>query len=224
MKMTIKSGDNVLVIAGKDKGKTGKVTAVYAEDNRVLVENVNVVSKHQKPKSQQEKGGIFKKPAPVDASNVMVVCPVCGKATRIAHKDIDGKKVRVCKKCGASLDKEFVKQTKKEAKKTIKAADLKNTQLKAAAKKIEEKPEEKPVEEVKKTTAKKTTTKAATTKTATAKTTTKTATTKAATKTATTKKAETAEKTTKTTKTTAAKTTAAKKTTTKKSTATKETK
>ena len=215
MKMTIKSGDNVLVIAGKDKGKTGKVTAVYAEDNRVLVENVNVVSKHQKPKSQQEKGGIFKKPAPVDASNVMVVCPVCGKATRIAHKDIDGKKVRVCKKCGASLDKEFVKQTKKEAKKTIKAADLKNTQLKAAAKKVEEKPEEKPVEEVKKTTAKKTTTKAATTKTTTAKT---------ATKTATTKKAETAEKTTKTTKTTAAKTTAAKKTTTKKSTATKETK
>jgi large subunit ribosomal protein L24 len=219
MKMTIKSGDNVLVIAGKDKGKTGKVTAVYAEDNRVLVENVNVVSKHQKPKSQQEKGGIFKKPAPVDASNVMVVCPVCGKATRIAHKDIDGKKVRVCKKCGASLDKEFVKQTKKEAKKTIKAADLKNTQLKAAAKKVEEKPEEKPVEEVKKTTAKKTTTKAATTKA-----TTKTATAKAATKTATTKKAETAEKTTKTTKTTAAKTTAAKKTTTKKSTATKETK
>ena len=196
MKMTIKTGDNVLVIAGKDKGKTGKVNAVYADKNKVLVDNVNVVSKHQKPKSQQEKGGIFKRPAPVDASNVMVVCPVCGKATRVAHKDIDGKKVRVCKKCGASLDKEFVKQTKKEAKKAIKAADLKNTQLKAATKKVEQKTEEKPAEE-KKTAAKKPTTKAA------------------ATKTTTVKKAETAAKTAKTTAT---------KTTTKKSTAKKETK
>ena len=196
MKMTIKTGDNVLVIAGKDKGKTGKVNAVYADKNKVLVDNVNVVSKHQKPKSQQEKGGIFKRPAPVDASNVMVVCPVCGKATRVAHKDIDGKKVRVCKKCGASLDKEFVKQTKKEAKKAIKAADLKNTQLKAATKKVEQKTEEKPAEE-KKTAAKKPTTKAS------------------ATKTTTVKKAETAAKTAKTTAT---------KTTTKKSTAKKETK
>lgn len=119
MKMTIKNGDTVYVITGKDKGKTGKVSAVYSDKNKVLVENVNIVTKHQKPKSQQDKGGIVKKPAPIDASNVMVVCPVCNKATRIAHKEIDGKKARVCKKCGASLDKEFVKQTKKEAKKSI---------------------------------------------------------------------------------------------------------
>ncbi len=133
MKMTVKSGDNVLVITGKDKGKTGKVTAVYADENKVLIDNVNIVSKHQKPKSQQDKGGIFKRPAPIEASNVLVVCPVCNKATRVAHKEIDGKKVRVCKKCGASLDKEYVKQTKKEAKKTIKASDLKGANLKAAS-------------------------------------------------------------------------------------------
>lgn len=119
MKMTIKNGDTVYVITGKDKGKTGKVSAVYSDKNKVLVENVNIVTKHKKPKSQQDKGGIVKKSAPIDASNVMVVCPVCNKATRIAHKEIDGKKARVCKKCGASLDKEFVKQTKKEAKKSI---------------------------------------------------------------------------------------------------------
>ena len=143
MKMTVKTGDNVLVIAGKDKGKTGKVTAVYADTNRVLIENVNIVSKHQKPKSQQDKGGIFKRPAPIDASNVMVVCPVCGKATRVAHSEVNGKKVRSCKKCGASLDKEFVKQTKKEAKKTIKASELKNAKLKVAGtEKVEEKAEE----------------------------------------------------------------------------------
>ena len=133
MKMTVKSGDNVLVITGKDKGKTGKITAVYADSAKVLIENVNIVSKHQKPKSQQDKGGIFKRPAPIEASNVLVVCPVCDKATRIAHKEVDGKKIRICKKCGASLDKEYVKQTKKEAKKSVKASDLKGANLKPAS-------------------------------------------------------------------------------------------
>ncbi len=140
--MTIKTGDNVIVITGKDKGKTGKVTAVYAESNRVLVEGVNVVSKHQKPRSQQDKGGIIQKSAPINASNVMVVCPVCGKPSRIGHSIVDGKKVRVCVKCKGSLDKEFVKQTKKEAKKTIKAEELKGAKLKSA--KTETKVEEKP--------------------------------------------------------------------------------
>lgn len=150
MKMTVKTGDNVLVIAGKDKGKTGKVNAVYADSNKVLVEDVNIVSKHQKPRSQQDKGGIFKRPAPIDASNVLVVCPSCGKATRVAHSEVEGKKVRTCKKCGASLDKEF-KSAKKDSKK-VKVSDLKNAELKAV--KVEE-TEEKPV---KKTTAKKSTT------------------------------------------------------------------
>lgn len=221
--MTVKTGDNVLVIAGKDKGKSGKVTAVYADTNKVLVENVNIVSKHQKPKSQQDKGGIFKRPAPIDASNVLVVCPVCGKATRVAHSEIDGKKVRTCKKCGASLDKEFVKQTKKEAKKTIKASELKNAKLKVAGtEKVEEKKEE--VKEAKasaKTTAKKTSSTTAK-KSAETKTTTK--------KTTTTKKVEgeakAEPKKTTTKKTAEAKTTASaeKKTTAKKSTAKKETK
>lgn len=151
MKMTIKKGDTVLVITGKDKGKTGKVDAVYSDKNKVLVDNVNVVTKHQKPKSQQDKGGIVKKTAPIEASNVMVVCPVCNKATRVAHKEIDGKKVRVCKKCGASLDKEFVKQAKKDAKKAVKKVV-----------KEEAKTEEK-------TTAKKSTAKSTTKKSETAK-------------------------------------------------------
>lgn len=221
--MTVKTGDNVLVIAGKDKGKSGKVTAVYADTNKVLVENVNIVSKHQKPKSQQDKGGIFKRPAPIDASNVLVVCPVCGKATRVAHSEIDGKKVRTCKKCGASLDKEFVKQTKKEAKKTIKASELKNAKLKVAGtEKVEEKKEE--VKEAKasaKATAKKTSSTTAK-KSAETKTTTK--------KTTTTKKVEgeakAEPKKTTTKKTAEVKTTASaeKKTTAKKSTAKKETK
>ena len=117
MSLAIKKGDNVVVIAGKDKKKTGKVLEVSPKDGKILVENVNIVTKHNKPRSQQDKGGIVKKPAAIDASNVMVVCPVCGKATRVAHTEVDGKKVRSCKKCNASLDKEFVKATKKVAKK-----------------------------------------------------------------------------------------------------------
>lgn len=153
MKMTIKTGDNVLVIAGKDKGKTGKVVAVNAAANKVLVENVNVVTKHQKPRSQQDKGGIVKKSAPIEASNVQVVCPVCGKATRVAHGEVDGKKVRTCKKCNASLDKEYVKASKKEAKKsTVKASELKGAKLKAAT---AETAEEAPKKTTKKSTAKK---------------------------------------------------------------------
>lgn len=157
MKMNIKKGDTVYVITGKDKGKSGKVTAVYSDKNKVLIENVNIVTKHQKPKSQQDKGGIVKKPAPIDGSNVMVVCPVCGKATRISHKEIDGKKARICKKCGASLDKEFVKQTKKEAKKSIaKAKEEKSAEKTVEAKKTEKTAEKKPA--AKKAAPKKSTT------------------------------------------------------------------
>lgn len=117
MSLAIKKGDNVVVIAGKDKKKTGKVLEVSPKDGRVLVENVNIVTKHNKPRSQQDKGGIVKRPASIDASNVMVICPVCGKATRVSHMEMDGKKVRSCKKCNASLDKEFVKASKKAVKK-----------------------------------------------------------------------------------------------------------
>ncbi len=137
MSMTVKKGDNVVVITGKDKGKTGKVLEVFPKDNKVLVDGVNIVTKHKKARTQQEKSEIVKKAAPFEASNVLVVCPVCGKATRVAHKEINGKNARVCKKCSASLDKEFVKSTKKEAKKNIsstKVEEPKKTTAKKAVK------------------------------------------------------------------------------------------
>jgi len=150
-KSFVKKGDKVLVITGKDKGKIADVVEVSPKTHKVLVDGINVVTKHQKPRTQQDKGGIVKKSAPIDASNVMVVCPVCGKATRVAHSEIEGKKVRSCKKCKGSLDKEYVKAAKKEAKKAIKAEELKGAKLKAAS--SEEKPAKKTTK--KSTTAKK---------------------------------------------------------------------
>jgi len=146
MSMTVKKGDNVLVITGKDKGKTGKVLEVFPENNRVLVDGINIVTKHQKARNQQEKSAKIKKNAPINASNVMVVCPSCGKATRVAHKIVDGKKVRVCK-CGVSLDKEFVKATKKDVKKVAKAETEKTV-------KAENKPVKKSAETATKTAPK----------------------------------------------------------------------
>ena len=108
-KSFVKKGDKVLVITGKDKGKTAEVVEVSPKTNKVLVDGINVVTKHQKPRTQQDKGGIVKKSAPIEASNVMVVCPDCGKATRVKHKELNGKNVRACAKCGAALDKEFAK-------------------------------------------------------------------------------------------------------------------
>ena len=135
-KSFVRSGDTVVVIAGKEKGKQAKVLEVSPKDNRVLVEGVNVVTKHQQQKSQEDKGGIIKKNAPIDASNVMVVCPDCGKATRVGHKEVDGKKVRICKKCGASLDKAMAKKVKKQAKeeKSSEAKTKKSSAKKAEAK------------------------------------------------------------------------------------------
>lgn len=132
MSLRIKKGDTVVVIAGKDNGKTGTVLEVSPKTNKVVVDGVNVVSRHQKPRSQQDKGGIIKKNAAIDASNVMVVCPVCGKATRIKAGEVNGKKVRVCK-CGAALDKANAKAVKKEAKKTTAKAET--AEKKPAAKK-----------------------------------------------------------------------------------------
>ena len=125
--LNIKKGDKVMVIAGKDKGSVNTVLSTSPKHNKVLVDNVNVVSKHKKPRSAQDKGGIIKKPAPIDASNVLVVCPECKKATRIAHREEGDKKVRVCKKCGAVLDKKYVKETKKSEKKSVKAKEKTTT-------------------------------------------------------------------------------------------------
>ena len=100
----VKTGDTVVVLSGKDKGKQGKVLSASPKDGMVVVEGVNIVSRHTKPRRQGEEGGIQKKEAAIYACKVQRICPKCSKATRPAHKMLaDGKKVRVCKKCGAEL-------------------------------------------------------------------------------------------------------------------------
>ena len=101
--MNVKKGDTVIVLSGKDKGKQGKVLAADPKAMKLTVEGVNVATKHQKPRKQGEEGGIIKVETPIYASKVQLVCPKCGKATRVAHKLSGGKNVRVCKKCGANL-------------------------------------------------------------------------------------------------------------------------
>ena len=100
--MKIKTGDTVKVIAGTDKDKEGKVLSVDKKTGRVVVEGVNMVTKHAKPSASNQQGGIINKEAPIDASNVMYVQN--GKATRIGYKVEDGKKVRVAKKTGEVID------------------------------------------------------------------------------------------------------------------------
>ena len=103
-KFHIKKGDLVQVNAGEDRGKQGKVLEMIPDKQRAIVEGINLVSKHTKPNATHPQGGIIKKEAPIDSSNVMIVCPSCEKPTRIKHAVVDGKKVRVCKKCGEQLD------------------------------------------------------------------------------------------------------------------------
>ena len=102
-KVHVKTGENVQVISGKDAGKTGKVLAVSPAEGKVIVEGLNMVTKHVKPRRQGEQGGIVKAEGAMYASKVMPVCPKCNKPTRVGHAVVDGKKVRVCKKCGAQL-------------------------------------------------------------------------------------------------------------------------
>ena len=103
-KMSIKKNDTVIVLSGKDKGKQGKVLEVSPKDRKVVVEGVNMVSRHTKPRRQGEQGGIIQKEAALYACKVQKVCPKCNKPTRPAHKLLaDGKKVCVCKKCGAEI-------------------------------------------------------------------------------------------------------------------------
>ena len=101
--MKIRKDDKVVVLSGRDKGKEGKVLSADPKNGKVIVEGVLVASRHQKPRKQGEEGGIVKREAAMYASKVQVVCPKCGKGTRVAHKVEGGKKTRVCKKCGAEL-------------------------------------------------------------------------------------------------------------------------
>jgi large subunit ribosomal protein L24 len=103
MSMNIKKGDTVVVLSGKDRGKKGKVQGTLPGSSKVVVEGINMVTCHVKPKKQGEEGGIVKREAAIASCKVQVVCPKCGKGTRVAHKTDDGKNVRVCKHCGANL-------------------------------------------------------------------------------------------------------------------------
>lgn len=103
--MNIKKGDTVKIIAGNSKGKTGKVLNVFPKENKVVVEGIAVVSRHTKPSNAHPDGGIIKKEAAIDASNVQVFDTKGNVSSKIAHKVIDGKKVRVAKKTGNALDK-----------------------------------------------------------------------------------------------------------------------
>ncbi len=105
MAAKVKREDFVVVIAGKDRGKRGKVLRVLPKKHRVIVEGVNIVKKHQKPTATTA-GGIIEKPAPIHVSNVMLVCPKCGQPTRVGFTFLeDGTKVRRCKKCVEVIDK-----------------------------------------------------------------------------------------------------------------------
>ena len=103
MAMNIKKGDTVVVLSGKDKGKQGKVQRTIPSEAKVVVEGINMVTCHVKARRQGEESTIVQREAALYASKVQVVCPKCGKGTRVAHKIEGDKKVRVCKKCGAEL-------------------------------------------------------------------------------------------------------------------------
>ena len=114
--MNVRSGDTVEIIVGdvENRGKRGKVIVCDPKSNRVVVEGLNLVTKHKKPRSAQEQGGKFEQPRMIDVSNVALVCPKCGQTTRVAHVlGENGKYLRSCKKCGAVID---VKAEKKQAR------------------------------------------------------------------------------------------------------------
>ncbi|KKR91143.1 50S ribosomal protein L24 [Candidatus Falkowbacteria bacterium RIFCSPHIGHO2_02_FULL_42_9] len=110
--MKIKKGDKVKILAGKDKGKIGKVLQIFQSSNRASIEGLNLLIKHMRPRKKGEKGQRIEFPAPLDLSNVILVCPACDKPTRVGYKYIEvikneikqKKKVRVCKKCQQVID------------------------------------------------------------------------------------------------------------------------
>ncbi len=138
--MNIKMNDTVVVIAGKDAGKQGKVLATFPKTNRVVVEGVNMVKKAQKARKANEVSKIVTKEAPIDASNVMIFCSACGKPVRVGHMEVEGKKVRVCVKCKNVLDMGRV--SKKAAAAATEEAPKKRTRKRTAKKAEETKVEE----------------------------------------------------------------------------------
>lgn len=98
--MKLKKGDNVLIISGKDRGKTGKILRVFPKERKVLVEGVSLRKKHARPRRANEKGQVLTMPSPIDVSNVKLICSSCGKPTRVGYKIGGDRKFRVCKRCG----------------------------------------------------------------------------------------------------------------------------
>lgn len=101
--MEIKLGDTVKIITGKDRGKNGKVTEVFPKDNKIIVENLNIIKKHIRPKKEGEKGQRVEVPRAIDVSNAQIVCPKCKKPTRIGHRVLENSKTRLCKKCSQEI-------------------------------------------------------------------------------------------------------------------------
>jgi large subunit ribosomal protein L24 len=109
--MHVKTGDEVLIITGKDKGKRGKIKQALPRENRVVVEGLNIIKRHTKPRGPTKPGGIIEREAPLDVSNVMLICPSCGRASRTGHRLLEEtdhkgrpRKVRFCKACDAAVE------------------------------------------------------------------------------------------------------------------------
>ncbi len=107
LRTPVRKNDNVVVMAGRDRGKRGRVLKVFPDRNRVVIEGVNFIKRHTRPNPRQQvKGGIVEREASVHASNVQIVCPECGVPTRIGRQLLgDGRKVRICRKCDGAVDK-----------------------------------------------------------------------------------------------------------------------
>jgi len=100
---SIRKGDMVQIIAGREKGKTGKILRVLRDSNRVVVEKLNVIKRHTKPSQKNPQGGILEKEGSINYSNVLLLCPKCNRGVRVGHKLEGNKKTRICKKCGGSI-------------------------------------------------------------------------------------------------------------------------
>lgn len=97
--MRIKKGDTVLILSGKDRGRTGKVEKVLPKKKKVIVDGINIIKKHVRPRKQKQKGEIVEVSAPLDMSNAKLICPKCNKPARVGYKIVDDNKIRICKKC-----------------------------------------------------------------------------------------------------------------------------
>ena len=105
MALNLRKNDNVMIIAGKERGTTGKVLKVLAEKDRVIIERLNLVKRHTKPRGPQQPGGILEKEASIHMSNLMLMCDRCNAPVRYGHKVLaDGKKVRICRRCSETID------------------------------------------------------------------------------------------------------------------------